>query len=91
MFEFLEKYLMKPMVKFSQIKFVRSVQAAGVAAMPFTIVGSMFLVLHILPKVITPLQGFYEAYLVQFADIYLLALTASIGLIALYFLCVIGL
>lgn len=90
MFEFLEKYLMKPMVKFSQIKFVRSVQAAGVAAMPFTIVGSMFLVLHILPKVITPLQGFYEAYLVQFADIYLLALTASIGLIALYFLCVIG-
>ena len=90
MFEFLEKYLMKPMVKFSQIKFVRSVQAAGIAAMPFTIVGSMFLVLHILPKVITPLQGFYEAYLVQFADIYLLALTASIGLIALYFLCVIG-
>lgn len=90
MFEFLEKYLMKPMVKFSQIKFVRSVQAAGVAAMPFTIVGSMFLVLHILPRVITPLQGFYEAYLVQFADIYLLALTASIGLIALYFLCVIG-
>lgn len=90
MFEFLEKYLMKPMVKFSQIKFVRSVQAAGVAAMPFTIVGSMFLVLHILPRVIAPLQGFYEAYLVQFADIYLLALTASIGLIALYFLCVIG-
>ena len=90
MFELLEKYLMNPLVKFSQKKFVRAVQAAGIAAMPFTIVGSMFLVLHVLPRVIKPLQGFYDNYLVQFADIYLLAITASIALLALYFLCVIG-
>ena len=49
-FQFLEKYLMGPMGKISQYRIVRAVMAAGMASIPFTIVGSMFLVLNILPQ-----------------------------------------
>ena len=47
MFDFLQKYLMGPMGKIAQLKIVRAVMAAGMASIPFTIVGSMFLVLNI--------------------------------------------
>ncbi len=46
-FGFLEKYLMGPMGKVSQFKIVRAVMAAGMASIPFTIVGSMFLVFNV--------------------------------------------
>ena len=49
MFNFLQKYLMGPMGKVAQMKIVRAVMAAGMASIPFTIVGSMFLVLNVLP------------------------------------------
>ena len=42
MFDFLQKYLMGPMGKIAQLKIVRAVMAAGMASIPFTIVGSMF-------------------------------------------------
>ena len=45
LFGFLEKYLMGPMGKIAQYKIVRAITAAGMGAVPFTIVGSMFLVL----------------------------------------------
>lgn len=50
MFEFLEKYLMGPMAKISAWRPVRAIVAAGMASIPFTIVGSMFLVLSITHK-----------------------------------------
>ena len=50
MFEFLEKYLMGPMGKISSLRPVRAIVAAGMASIPFTIVGSMFLVLNIIPQ-----------------------------------------
>lgn len=90
MFEFLEKYLMGPMTKLSQLRLVRAITAAGMASIPFTIVGSMFLVLNVLPTVITPLQGFYDATLVKVTDLYMLANMATMGIIALYFMIVIG-
>lgn len=90
MFEFLEKYLMGPMTKISQFRLVRAITAAGMASIPFTIVGSMFLVLNVLPTVITPLQGFYDRTLVNITDVYMLANMATMGIIALYFLIVIG-
>ena len=58
-FAFLEKYLMGPMGKMSQWRIVRGVMAAGMASIPFTIVGSMFLVLNILPDTMEFLRGFY--------------------------------
>jgi len=44
LFQLLEKAVMGPMGKVSQYKVVRSIMAAGMASIPFTIVGSMFLV-----------------------------------------------
>lgn len=89
MFEFLEKYLMGPLTKLSNYKLVRAITAAGMATITFSIVGSMFLVLNVLPTVITPLQGFYDATLVKVNDIYMLAYNASMAIIGLYFLVVI--
>ena len=47
MFNFLQKVLLKPMTKVSQYRIVRAIMAAGMASIPFTIVGSMILVLNI--------------------------------------------
>ncbi len=49
---------MGPMGKIAQLKIVRAVMAAGMASIPFTIVGSMFLVLNILPLPFPFLEGF---------------------------------
>ncbi|VKN91796.1 PTS system transporter subunit IIC [Streptococcus pneumoniae] len=49
LFGFLENHVMGPMGKLAQFKVVRAITAAGMAAVPFTIVGSMFLVFSILP------------------------------------------
>ena len=51
MFAFLEKYLMGPMGKVSTWRPVRAIMAAGMASIPFTIVGSAFpLQLSVLPS-----------------------------------------
>lgn len=42
LFGFLENHVMGPMGKLAQFKVVRAITAAGMAAVPFTIVGSMF-------------------------------------------------
>lgn len=90
MFNFLEKYLMGPMAKISQVRLVRAITAAGMASIPFTIVGSMFLVLTILPQAIPFLQGIWDATFLKVSNIYMLANKASMGIIALYFLLVIS-
>lgn len=58
-FAFLEKYLMGPMGKVASWRFVRAIMAAGMAAIPFVIVGSMFLVFNILPETFPFLQSFF--------------------------------
>ena len=90
MFSFLEKYLMGPMAKISQLRLVRAITAAGMASIPFTIVGSMFLVLNILPLTIPALQGVWDASFNKVTNIYMLANKASMGIIGLYFLLVIS-
>src|SRR5699024_6654974 len=40
-FAFLEKYLMGPMGKVASFRIVRAIMAAGMACIPFTIVGSI--------------------------------------------------
>lgn len=88
-FGFLEKF-MGPMAKIAQFKLVRAVMAAGVASIPFTIVGSMFLVLNILPDTIPALQGIFDSSVFRLQDLYMVANKATMGILALYFSIVIG-
>ncbi|APX71433.1 PTS cellobiose transporter subunit IIC [Companilactobacillus allii] len=89
-FQFMEKYLMGPMGKLSQFRIVRGVMAAGMASIPFTIVGSMFLVLNILPDTFPALKGFFDATFFKFSDLYMLANTCTMGILSLYFGLVFG-
>ncbi|BBA93263.1 PTS cellobiose transporter subunit IIC [Streptococcus ruminantium] len=92
MFEFLEKYLMGPMGKISQYKFVRAITAAGMASIPFTIVGSMFLVFNILPLTFShpAFVNFFNNTFAKFSDLYMLANGATMGILALYFNLALG-
>ncbi len=56
----LEEKFMGPLGKFSQSKFVRAIMNTGMATIPFTIVGSMFLVLNVLPMTFPALEGFFN-------------------------------
>lgn len=89
-FVVLQKYLMTPMAKISQLRLVRAVMAAGMAAVPFTIVGSMFLVFNILPMTFTGLEGIFESTVFKISDLYMIANTSTIGILALYFNFVVG-
>jgi cellobiose PTS system EIIC component len=89
-FKFLEKYVMGPMGKIAQFRIVRAVMAAGMASIPFTIVGSMFLVLNILPTTFTFLKGFFNESFFRISDLYMLANTSTMGILALYFGLVFG-
>ncbi|MGO3733352.1 MAG: PTS cellobiose transporter subunit IIC [Vagococcus sp.] len=85
MFNFLQKYLMGPMSKIAQLKIVRAVMAAGMASIPFTIVGSMFLVLNILPLPFPVLEGFFNATFYKISDLYMIVNTMTMGILSIYF------
>ena len=52
---------MGPMGKIASFRIVRAIMAAGMACIPFTIVGSMFLVLNVIPQTFTFLEGFWNS------------------------------
>lgn len=85
MFSLLENYIMGPLGKLSQKKVIRGIMGAGISTIPFTIVGSMFLVLTVLPDTMPFLQGFFDATFFKFTDLYMLANSATMGILALYF------
>ncbi|MCH4168387.1 MAG: PTS cellobiose transporter subunit IIC [Streptococcaceae bacterium] len=89
-FSVLEKYLMGPMGKISSFRFVRAIMGAGVASIPFTIVGSMFLVFNILPLTFTGLEDFFNNTFFNFSDLYMIANKCTMGILSLYFSIVIG-
>lgn len=89
-FAFLEKYLMSPMGKIASFRIVRAIMAAGMASIPFVIVGSMFLVLNVLPDTFTFLENLFDNTFFRISDLYMLANKATMGLLALYFGLVIG-
>lgn len=89
-FAFLEKYIMGPMGKIASFRIVRAIMAAGMACIPFTIVGSMFLVLNVIPQTFTFLEGFWNSTFLKIGDLYMLANKATMGILALYFCLVIG-
>ena len=92
LFEFLEKYLMGPMGKVSTWRPVRAIVAAGMASIPFTIVGSAFLVLSVIPQAFN-IQFIVDLWGNSFDKIqalYLLAYKCTMGILSLYFAIVIG-
>ncbi|KAA9297510.1 PTS cellobiose transporter subunit IIC [Aerococcus tenax] len=86
----MDKYILGPLGTFSQYKFVRAITNTGMGTIPFTIVGSMFLVINVLPQAFPSLQGFYEATFFKFSDLYMLANKATMGILALYFNILLG-
>lgn len=92
-FGLLDKYLMGPMGKLAQFKVVRAITAAGMAAVPFTIVGSMFLVFSILPQAFSfwPIVAeVFAGSFDKFTSLYMVANTATMGVLSLYFVLAIG-
>ncbi|CYW22604.1 PTS system lactose-specific EIICB component 2 [Streptococcus suis] len=92
-FGLLDKYLMGPMGKLASYKVVRAITAAGMAAVPFTIVGSMFLVFSILPQAFSfwPIvSDIFAASFDKFTPLYMVANTATMGVLSLYFALAIG-
>ena len=81
---------MTPMAKISQFKIVRAVMAAGMASVPFCIVGSMFLVFNTLPMTFTGLETAFDNSVFKIRDLYMIANTATMGILALYFNIVVG-
>ena len=90
MFTFLDKYLMGPMGRISQFRIVRGVMAAGMASIPFTIVGSMFLIISVLPQSFPALASIWAASFDKIQSLYMLGNTATMGILALYFCIVFG-
>lgn len=90
MFQFVSKYLMGPMGKLAQMRIVRGVMAAGMASIPFTIVGSMFLIVSVIPQSFPALAGIWSVSFDKITNLYMLANTATMGILALYFCIVFG-
>ena len=89
-FSFLEKIIMEPMGKVAQFKVVQGIMVAGQATIPFTIVGSMFLVFAILPLTFPFLEGFFATSFERVTPIYMAANNATMGSLALYFALALG-
>lgn len=86
LFGFLENHVMGPMGKLAQFKVVRAITAAGMAAVPFTIVGSMFLVFSILPQAFSfwPIVAdIFSASFDKFTSLYMVANYATMGSLSL--------
>lgn len=81
---------MGPMGRVAQVRIVRGVMAAGMASIPFTIVGSMFLVISVIPQSFPALQGFWDMTFTRIENLYMIANTATMGILALYFCLVFG-
>lgn len=90
LFRLLEKAIMGPLGKVAQLKIVRAIMGAGMASIPFTIVGSMFLVFNVLPLTFPFLEGFFNATFFKVSELYMLANSTTMGLLALYFCIVLG-
>lgn len=84
-FGFLETRLMPPLNKVANLRFIRAIMQAGIITVPFTIVGSIFLIINNLPQIIPPLAGFFEGTILKFSPLYTVATTMSIGSIAVFY------
>ncbi|WEV45846.1 PTS cellobiose transporter subunit IIC [Streptococcaceae bacterium ESL0687] len=90
MIDFLENNFMMPLARLSRTKFVRAIMVTGYTVLPFTILGSMILVLNVLPQVFPSLNVFYEATIFKASDLYMTANTCTMGILSLYFSLIMG-
>lgn len=74
------------MAAFSQLPFVTAIGYAGMTSISFTIIGSAFLIISVLPQAFPVLAGIWAVSFDKVQAIYMLAYHASMGIIALYFL-----
>ena len=81
---------MGPMTKMAQFRMVRAITQAGMSTVGITIVGSMFLVINVLPQAFPVLEGIWDVTFNQVTNIYMLANYATISSISLYFLIAIA-
>ncbi|MGT2636886.1 PTS cellobiose transporter subunit IIC [Streptococcus ratti] len=93
LFGFLDKYLMGPMSVIAQYKIVRAITAAGMAVVPFTIVGSMVLVFSVLPlsfSFLPIIKDIFAASFDKFTALYMIINYATMGSLSLYFVITMG-
>lgn len=90
LFDFLENRLMAPMSKLSQFHFVRAVGAAGMGSIPFTIVGSAFLIISIVPTVLPFMSSIWSVSFDKITNLYMIGNTFTMGILALYFTIIMG-
>ncbi|KRN58264.1 PTS cellobiose transporter subunit IIC [Limosilactobacillus secaliphilus] len=86
----LNEHLLGPMGKMANFRFVRAIMAAGLASIPFTIVGSMMLVLNVIPMAFPATASFWNATFVKITPLYMSVNYATMGALALYFNIVLG-
>lgn len=84
-FQFLERTLMKPMTTISRYKYIKAIMNAGMASVPFTIVGSMFLIINNIPTSFPQTQQFFDNTVLRFIGLTGSATSMALGAISLYF------
>lgn len=89
-FKAFEKRFMGPIGKLASYKIVRAVMAAGIVTIPFTIVGSAFLIIGVLPETFSALQSIWDMSFAKINALYMIANTFTMGALALYFCLVVG-
>ncbi|BDR58711.1 PTS cellobiose transporter subunit IIC [Xylocopilactobacillus apicola] len=90
LFDFLNKYLLPPLNKVANTKVVRSIMNASLAAVPFTIVASIFLILNNLPAIFPFAATFFQNTILKFSAFYMLGNTMALGSLALYYSLSVG-
>lgn len=78
---------LKTLGEFSNSRFIRAIMGAGYSIVAFSIIGSMFLILTVLPQVITA-KGFVDIYtntVGRFNSVYSIMYNATMGIIAIFF------
>lgn len=84
-FTFLENKLMPPLNKLANLRVIQAIMQAGVVTVPFTIVGSIFLIINNLPQIIPPLAPFFEQTVLKLSPLYSVVTTMSIDSIAIFY------
>lgn len=84
-FTFLENKLLPPLNKLANLRVIQAIMQAGVVTVPFTIVGSIFLIINNLPQIIPPLAPFFEQTVLKLSPLYSVVTTMSIDSIAIFY------
>lgn len=85
LFNLLEKTLMSPMTKIARMKYIKAIMNAGMASVPFTIVGSMFLVVNNIPTSFPSTKAFFDETVLRFSGLTSAVTMMSLGAISIFF------